>query len=356
MFRQFSPEMLWVARSLRRMSQTQLANRLQISQARLSKIEAGIIQPTEELLPAIAQELHFREHFFSHSELRRINPVSFHRKRQKLSAGDWEAINARAEVYRVTLTEMLRSIELAVRKVAPPQIDPDQYDGRIDDVAVAVRQAWMIPRGPIHDVIRACEDAGIVVVAFDFGTELIDAFCQHASDGLPPLIFLNTKVKEIDRIRFSVCHEVGHLVMHRIPNKHMEDQANQFAASFLMPAQDIQHSFRQMSLDKLMQLKLYWKVSMQALARRARDLGEITERAFRYYMVEMSKRGWRSREPVSLDKDIEKPTTLRQMYFAHIAELKYTFDDICELFGLYGDDVEDMYPQDRPRLRLAVSN
>lgn len=353
MFRQFSPEMLWVARSLRRMSQTQLAQKLRISQARLSKIEAGLIQPTDELLPVMAQELHFREQFFSHAELRRINPVSFHRKRQKLSVADWEAINARAEVYRVTLIEMLRAVELATR-TSPPQIDPDQYDGRIDDVASAVRQAWLLPRGPVHDVVKACEDAGIVIVPFDFGTELIDAFCQHASDGLPPLIFLNLRVKEIDRIRFSVCHEIGHLVMHRIPNKHMEDQANQFAAAFLMPAQDIRHSFRQMSLEKLMALKLYWKTSMQALARRARDLGEITERAFRYYMVEMSKRGWRSREPVSLERNEEKPTTLKQMYLAHVTELKYTLEDVCELFGLYADDVEEMYPQDRPRLRLVV--
>lgn len=356
MFRQFSSDMLWVARALRRVSQTQLARRVKISQAKLSKIEAGIVQPTEDLLAAFGNELQFKERFFLHSELRRISPVSFHRKRQKLSAGDWEAINARAEVYRVTLVEMLRAVELSSKRAAAPQIDPDQYDGRVDDIASAVRQTWLLPRGPVDDVVEICEDAGIVVIPFDFGTELIDAFCQHATDGLPPLIFINSRMKEVDRIRFSICHELGHLVMHRMPNKIMEEQANQFAAAFLMPAQDIRHSLRQLSLEKLMALKLYWKVSMQALVRRARDLGEITERAFKYYMVEMSKRGWRSKEPVSINKSIENPVTIKQMFAAHLNDLKYSLEDICDLFGLYRDDVEEMYPQDRPRLRLAVSN
>jgi hypothetical protein len=85
-------------------------------------------------------------------------------------------------------------------------------------------------------------------------------------------------------------------------------------------------------------------------------LGEITERAFKYYMVEMGKRGWRSREPVSVDPGGERPSTLRQLFTAHIGDLKYSFEDMCELFGLYFEDVSQMYPQDRPRLRLAVSN
>ena len=229
-------------------------------------------------------------------------------------------------------------------------------DGRIEDIASAVRQSWVLPRGPVSDVVKACEDAGVVIVTYDFGTELIDGFCQHATEGLPALIFLNERMKEADRIRFSLCHELGHLVMHRIPNKDMEDQANQFAAAFLMPERDIRHSFRQMSLEKLMSLKLYWKVSMQALARRARDLGEITERAFKYYMVEMSKRGWRSREPVSIDGKIERPSILRQLFSTHLNDLKYSMEDMCELFGLYFEDVSQMYPQDRPRLRLAISN
>jgi Zn-dependent peptidase ImmA (M78 family) len=143
--------------------------------------------------------------------------------------------------------------------------------------------------------------------------------------------------------------------MHRVPNKDMEDQANQFAASFLMPERDIRHSFRRMSLEKLMSLKLYWRVSMQALAMRARDLGEITERAFKYYMVEMSRRGWRAREPVSLDSG-ERPSSLRQLFTAHIQELKYSLEDMCDLFGLYFEDVDQMYPPDRPKLRLAISN
>jgi Zn-dependent peptidase ImmA (M78 family)/transcriptional regulator with XRE-family HTH domain len=355
MLRQFCPERLWVARALRQVSQSELAAKLKISQAKLSKIEAGIVQPTDQLLTSLSDELKVKRRFFLQSDLRRINPVSLHRKRQKLTVGDWESINARAEVYRIAISQMLQAVELTVTSTTP-QIDPDEFDGRVEDVAASVRQCWTISRGPVSDVVKACEDAGIIVVNFDFGTELIDAFCQHATEGLPPLIFINSRMRQIDRIRFSLSHELGHLVMHRIPNNVMEEQANQFAAAFLMPDKDIRHSFKQMSLDKLMSLKLYWKVSMQALVRRARDLGEITDRAFKYYMVEMSKRGWSSQEPISLDRDSERPSSLRQLYLAHINDLQYSTDDMCELFGLHFEEVAQMFPQERPRLRLAISN
>jgi hypothetical protein len=47
----------------------------------------------------------------------------------------------------------------------------------------------------------------VVIVAFDFGTPLIDCFCQHAGDDLPPVIFTNLKQPK-DRYRFSLAHFV----------------------------------------------------------------------------------------------------------------------------------------------------
>ena len=73
-------------------------------------------------------------------------------------------------------------------------------------------------------------------------------------------------------------------------------------------------------------------------------------------MVEMGKRGWRSAEPVAVDGPIERPTTLKQIFSAHINELNYTIEELGELFGIEAPEVEAMYPIDRPKLRLAVSN
>ncbi len=349
----FNAAMMIVARQVRGFSQTQLAKALRISQSKVSKIEAGLITPDEALVDALAEALHFRHQFFMRNSQLRSPPTIYHRKKQKLSMGDWDRILAQSEIYRLCIETMLRSVELVPAKPAPPMIDPDQYDGRIDQVAYAVRQAWMLPRGPVADVAKAIEDSGVMIIPFDFGTELIDAFCQHGLDHLPPLIFLNSRLKAKDRLRFSLAHELGHLVMHALPRPEQEDQANEFAAAFLMPADDIRASLYSMSLERLMVLKKHWKASMQAVLRRARDLKRVSDRGYRYYQIEMSKRGWRSAEPIELDGLIESPKIFASLINTHIRELGYAREELSELFGLFHDDMPEAGRPERPRLRLV---
>jgi Zn-dependent peptidase ImmA (M78 family)/transcriptional regulator with XRE-family HTH domain len=349
----FNAAMMTVARQLRGFSQTELAKALHVSQSKISKMEAGLVVPDSALAGELAKELRFKPQFFSRDAQLRPAPVSYHRKKQKLSIGDWDRIYARAEVYRLCIDAMLRSVDLVPTKARPPVIDPDQYDRRIDLVAAAVRQAWMLPRGPIADVTKVVEDSGVLIVPFDFGTDLIDAFCQHALDRLPPLIFLNSRIQAKDRLRFSLAHELAHLVMHALPNPEQEDEANQFAAAFLMPADDIRASLYGMSTERLMILKKHWKASMQAILRRARDLGRLSDRAYRYHMIQLSKKGWRSMEPIEVDS-VERPKLFENLFASHLRELNYTVDDLSDLFGVLPDDLPTLDVSEKPRLRLVT--
>ena len=150
----FNAAMLTVARQMRGFSQTELAKALRISQGKISKIEAGIVVPDDALVQAMGHALKFRPHFFKREGQMRPAQASYHRKRKKLTGSDWDKINAKAELYRFSIESLLRSVDLVPTKVAPPKIDPDQYDGKIDRIAASVRQAWMLPRGPVSDVVK----------------------------------------------------------------------------------------------------------------------------------------------------------------------------------------------------------
>ncbi len=344
--------MMMMARRVRGFSQTGLAKALGISQAKLSKIETGLVVPDDAFLDLLGEKLSFHTLFFKRDSRQRPPPPNFHRKRQKLGAHEWETILARSEIYQLTIEEMLHSVELQPAKSSAPQIDPDQFDGNIERVAVAVRQAWMVPRGPIQDMTKLIEDAGIIIVSFDFGTELIDAFCQHTNGDLPPMIFLNSRFKGKDRIRFSLAHELAHLVMHRIPTPTMEDEANIFAAAFLMPTEDIRPTLYNLRLDKFMELKLYWKTSMQAIIRRARDLNKLDDRRYKYFLIEMGRRGWRSNEPIEIVAN-ESPKILKDLFQTVCHDL--SAEELGNIFGLLRTDLEEMYPRNRPKLRLITS-
>lgn len=98
--------------------------------------------------------------------------------------------------------------------------------------------------------------------------------------------------------------------MHRKPPsefEEFEEQADVFAAEFLMPYEDIHHNLRDINMQKLAALKQHWKVAMSALLKRESDLGKLTERQSRYYWEQMSKNGYRLTEPPELAPPVERP-------------------------------------------------
>ena len=140
-----------------------------------------------------------------------------------------------------------------------------------------------------------------------------------------------------DRLRYSVAHELGHLVLHRNVAEHTratEREADRFAAEFLLP----EHRMRQilpevMNLAIATEVKREWRVSIQMVVRRAHDLGIITDNRYRTLFMQISGNGWRTNEPVQVP--VERPRLLRQM-----AEKKYGADIIGGAAGALGIGIQ----------------
>jgi len=210
------------------------------------------------------------------------------------------------------------------------------------DAASMVRKAWGLPSGPVVNLVAAIEKAGGVVLSRDLGSDLLDAVSQW-SDGEAPLLLVNDHAPG-DRRRFSIAHEVGHLVMHNQPGSGIdqEREADIFAAAFLMPAADIRKDFAGgMDLSKLLALKNRWRVSMSALLRRAHGLNVITDWQYRTITIEMSALGYRTSEPG--DVSIEEPCRVRETIRALTADRGLQTSDIANRMLLLPDDFRRLY-------------
>lgn len=89
---------------------------------------------------------------------------------------------------------------------------------------------------------------------------------------------------------------------------------------------------------------------MQALVRRARDLGVITENEYRNLFIEFSRRGWRKHEPVEVQH--EEPKLLAEVL---TTVLKTSFADVGDLAKALLADEEDLrqqFPLGPTRLRV----
>jgi len=338
--------MVRLARESRELTQADLARQLNVPQSKISKIEAGLLQPSDPELQRLARILDRPNQFFSWTD-----PVygfatheMFHRRRQKVSARTLARNHAEMNIRQMQLERLLRAA--TIDGDGFQRIDPDEYDGNIEEVARAVRAAWQLPPGPVKKLARVIENAGGVIVPHDFGTRQIDAVSQWLPH-LPPVFFLNTQFPS-DRLRLSLAHELGHLIMHRTVAPNAEEEAGRFAAEFLMPAADIRHQLRDVTLPVLARLKLYWRVSMAALARRAHELEAITDRQYRRLMMRITQLGYRKREPVDIEP--ETPALFHRLIELHVSELDYSWADLAQFLG--ENRMEALYPKRRGNLTL----
>lgn len=190
----------------------------------------------------------------------------------------------------------------------------------IEQITKGLRETWGIGTQPIKNLTRQVECFGICVGHANFGSEKLDAV-SCIRDKIP-FILLNSQVTSAARLRFNVAHELGHILLHSNVTlsdfetdgvfDELEEQAHYFAAALLLPDTAFTNDFWAPTLKCLEGLKKKWNVSIQAMMRRAFELNLITSAQFSYLNIAISKKGWRSQEPLDDSTTIEKPRLFGQ--------------------------------------------
>ncbi|WP_342477422.1 XRE family transcriptional regulator [Paenibacillus sp. FSL H7-0350] len=350
----FNKQLLTLARESRGISQIELAKSLGLSQGKMSKIENGLIGVTTEELENFAKYLDYPVSFFQRNE--KVHGVGlsefYHRKRQSVPQKSLNKIYAKLEARRMEISLLLKSVDLGEPDFH--YMDPDRFNGDIPQIAATIRAAWHIPQGPIQNVVEVIENAGGIIIPFDFEGVNIDAITMFHPN-TPPLVFTNFD-RPMDRIRFTLCHELGHIIMHRKPpdeETDIEEQANIFASEFLMPKTEIIASLSELTLKKLASLKLYWKVAMSALLVRASTLGKVNAGQSKYLWEQLGKHGYKTKEPEELNPPKETPYMLEEVIKLHQEELGYSSSDLSRTLHLNDLEFRKMYTAHTSHLRLV---
>ena len=340
-----NPALLTLAREYRGFTQAELADRAGVTQGYISKFENEILPISPEMMETIARALDWPVGFFSRGD--KVYGLGstclYHRKQATLPVSTLRSVQAKANVLRIGVLPLLEDVEL-VAEHPFPVMDVDEYGSPVT-IAQMVRAVWRLPLGPVQNLVAAVESAGGIIWRVPFGTRQMDAVSHWSTPH--PILLLNSEASG-DRVRFSLAHEIGHLVMHRIPNPDMEREADHFAAELLMPEREVRSDLIRLDLVKAAQLKAYWKVSMAALVMRGRDLGVITPGRAKGLFVELSRMGFRTREPVEIP--IEEPTVLESLVDLHRTEHGYTD---AELVILSGTPEDVFLGGKRPQLRAV---
>jgi len=300
------------ARKLSGLTQKQLALKVDINQSSIAQFEADICSPTVEVLKAIATITGFQPFFFYKPSLTDFSSGSLsYRSKKTVSAKELDAAYQYALLIYEHVAKMAEDLSL-------PQVNLSILNEKPQQAAEITRvNLGLSPDSSILNLTNTIEKNGVILLSLPLFLPKMDAFSTWANiRGLRPIIALSHG-KSGDRLRFSIAHELGHLVMHQPAKgniKQMEKEANEFAEELLLPKSAMAREFiRPISLYSLAKLKGRWGVSMQALIYRAYSLNIITERQKTYLFTQMSSHGWRIKEPSNLDIKIETPQIVRKM-------------------------------------------
>jgi Zn-dependent peptidase ImmA (M78 family)/transcriptional regulator with XRE-family HTH domain len=346
-----NPEMIILARESRGLTQRALAKAIAVAQGTISKIENGQAIASDEMVQKISSVLQYPVEFFSERPEFRNLPIVFYRKRIRVSATLLKQLRARLNIVRQHTVKLVRSADLPETQI--PLVDLKEYRSDPGRVAQELRIRWHLPRGPVDNLTKVLEDAGILIVRTDFGTDRVDAISIYEPpEEIPPLILINKSIPG-DRYRFTLAHETGHLVLHHhlpLPNENIEDEANSFAGEFLLPAKDIRGFLQRCTLQKLASLKPYWKVSMQALLMRASQLSLINDRQKYSLWKQISAAGYKISEPFALEP--EKPSLFGELIDFHLNDLGYSEASMTGLLHLELHEFRSNYRNVGTGLRL----
>lgn len=336
-------ERLKEARLFRKMTMADLAQIVGINKQAISQFENYKNSPEPMTLRRIADALGFPYSFFVETDPTSTVGNTYFRALYSSKKKDLAAQQVKAK-YLAKIHSVL-SAKVKFRSLNLPDFGVDKTM-TIEEVAMRTRQHWNLGDAPIPNMVALLERNGIIVGEFTTDSREIDAFYQYYEENDYPTycVVLGTDKRSFYRRQFNCAHELGHILLHekysdlneinREEFREREDEANAFAAAFLLPVKAFGKDVAAYPnrLGHYIELKKKWNVSIMAMIMRAYALGYLSANQYSYLMRQMSTRGYRQMEPLDDSIEYKHPHALKQSIDLLMTKGNMSGEDIMSLF------------------------
>jgi Zn-dependent peptidase ImmA (M78 family)/DNA-binding XRE family transcriptional regulator len=291
-----------------------------ITKAALSKYENNRSVPSPSLLVKLAGILNQKAVFFFEEDEPHIEWMAY-RKHKSLPKRFQKRIQAFASIRVEWYFRLWSLLKQDLMPTLPKPVPVNDFE-KAEKLASSLRKEWELGNSPIGSISQLVEDHGVAIFEWN-SSNGFDGLSAIVNDSYPVIVVC--MLVSTDRIRFNICHELGHLLMDcsSVEPDEEEKIAHRFASAFLIPRDTMLHELgakrRHLTLNELALLKEKYGISMQALIRRAYDLDIISKYHYKGLNITFVKRGWKRNEPVDY-KGHESPYRFSQMFARAVAE------------------------------------
>ena len=306
----------------------------------INKYELGKAMPSSDVLIALADVLEVSVDYLFGDPNLVLDAVEFRGKKLK----------SKRELARIEAT-VLHLLEryLAVEEILNlPSIAWDRprnapwpilnNSAEAEPAAQGLRAHWKLGIDPIANLVELSEEKGIKVISTV--VEQIDGLAARVrrEDGRASFVIVVNRGHGGERQRFTIAHELGHMVLDVAQNVDDEKAAQRFAGAFLMPAETLRAKVgshrKSVSWEELFVLKRIFGVSVQALVYRCKEIGIFSNALLRQFFDEFTRRGWRHppfQEPNTMKR--EDPRRFHRLCFRALSEGAISEAKAAELLG-----------------------
>lgn len=323
-----------LAREYRGYTQSELSKKVSgVSQSNLSKYEKGLGGLSDDAVDKIISYLDFPKSFFYYNIFNNIQ-YAHYRKRSTITKQLRTSLSTDLKLIGFIIDMMSDSLEWPEYNFSSFDVENGHFP---ESIARFLRKKIGLKEiYPVENIIQLLEENGIIVVEYDSPTDKFDGVSFTTDSGVPVIVI--NKYFSNDRKRFTLAHELGHLVMHILNDtpiseyRDKEDEANRFASEFLMPESAILNSLYGLKISDLGQLKSFWLTSMASIIYRAKELKAIDDNRAKYLNIELSRRGYKKKEPIQVS--IDEAVLFKAAFSMHKNDLDYSDNDFVNGFSL----------------------
>ena len=339
---------LKLARSAAGLSLRGLEERIgnRVTAQAIGKYERNESMPGSDVLIALAHELGVSVDYLVGDQEMVLEAVEFRKKkitsRREESQVEAKVLHFLERYLMVEELLHLPSVEWHSPREAPYPVVRDVSEA--DRAARSLRVHWGLGNDPIPNLVELLEEQGVKVLAINLtNIDGLTARVRRIGKGAVPVIVVNRK-EWGERQRFTLAHELGHMVMDVAAKLDGEKAAYRFAGAFLMPADslwaEIGKHRKAIGWGELFELKKLFGASVQAITYRCKDLGIFSQATFKRLFDEFERLGWRSwpyKEPYAIEG--EEPKRFERLTFRALAEGAISEAKAAELLDISVHDL-----------------
>ncbi len=311
-----------------------------VTKQSLNKYEMGLMNPSGDILVAISNALKVKPDYFLKKNQVDLGDILF-RKKASLSKKNEEAIVEKMRDYVERYLEIENILNVKTEFKNPLKGHKIESKKDVELAAIKLRNEWTLGTDPIPNIIEMLELKGIKVLLID-DVDDIDGLAVFTSTEIP-VVVVNTRNKSIERIRFTIIHELAHLLL--TLEKHIADISKEvekychfFASCFLLPTEML---IRQIGakkrtyirIEELIAIKEYFGISIRAIVHRLKELEVITDSYYQRWVIYMSKTYSAKEEPGEY-KGEEKSRNFDQLINRALAEELISMSKAAALWNI----------------------